>query len=417
MTLILKYFTLFAGLLYDMAPWLVLGFFIAGLMHIFVPAGRMNRFLGDSGFFSSIKAALIGIPLPLCSCGVIPTGVGLHKNGASRAASVSFLISTPQTGVDSILVTSSMLGLPFAIIRPVVAFVTGIFGGWLSHLLNPEKAETHEARTMNAEDAAVPRSFTELFRYAFVDFLGDIAKWLIVGLAVAAFIEMLVPDDFFSSVLGASSLQMLIMLIASVPMYVCATASVPIAAVLLTKGISAGAVLVFLMAGPATNAATITVIGRAMGKRTLYAYLASIIGGALLFGTAIDVLLPQAWFVTPLTHTLHSHQLLPEWLMMASGWFLLIASLNVFRLKWKRRHTQSIEKGLPDMALTTIQVNGMTCQHCKMNVEMNLKKLDFITGVTANPDTGRVEIEGENVDLNLVKETVEGIGYQYAGEK
>jgi len=281
MELIKEYFIALFNLTADMAPYLLLGFLFAGILKVFLPTNLMNKYLGKNSFSSVLNASILGIPLPLCSCGVLPAGISLNKNGASKGASVSFLISTPQTGVDSILVTWSMLGLPFAIIRPIAALFTGLFGGLLTNKI--EKEDVHSAQTeTNVSSIKQKASFKEIFRYAFVEMLNDIAKWLIIGLLIAAFIEVLLPDNFFQDFKISGILGMIIILAASIPLYICATSSVPIAAVLLLKGISPGALLVFLMAGPATNAAAITVIGQNLGKKTLAIYLTSLIVGYLI---------------------------------------------------------------------------------------------------------------------------------------
>jgi uncharacterized membrane protein YraQ (UPF0718 family)/copper chaperone CopZ len=413
MEYIQQYFNELIALVYEMAPWLLLGFLIAGLLHVFFPDGTINRLLGKSNMKSVLRAALIGIPLPLCSCGVIPTGVSIHKNGASKGAAISFLISTPQTGVDSIMVTYSLLGLPFAVVRPIVALVTGVFGGFMTNRAEKKDEFTVDLSTETTSGKTIKKPLFEIFRYAFVDFLQDIAKWLIIGLLVAAFIAILVPDDFFASYIQNDFVGMLIILIASIPVYVCATSSVPIAAVLMMKGISPGAALVFLMAGPATNAATISVIGNAMGRKTLFVYLGTLITGALLSGLFVDYALPREWFTSVLNMHHHEHGLLPQWLHIVSALAMTLLILNIYLQKMFKKFKKKKVEYSVDMGDTTVYVRGMNCNHCKMNVETNLKKLDFIDEVEVNLDTEQVTIIGDNVDLNKVKETVESIGYKF----
>jgi len=259
-----NYFEALFLLTSEMAPFLLLGFLFAGLLKVFVPPDLMSRYLGKSSTSAVVNASLLGIPLPLCSCGVLPAGISLYKNGASKGSSVSFLISTPQTGIDSILVTWSMLGLPFAILRPIVAFFTGIAGGLVTNKIErsqPIKQAKNKSHIRNKF------SIKEIFRYAFVEMVADIASWLVIGLLIAALITVIIPDNFFTEYNLSGISGMLLILIVSIPLYICATSSVPIAAVLLLKGLSPGALLVFLMAGPATNAATITVIGKTLGKK------------------------------------------------------------------------------------------------------------------------------------------------------
>ena len=423
MEYILLYFEKLAALVLDMAPWLLLGFLIAGILHVFFPEGKINRLLGSSSIKSVLRAALIGIPLPLCSCGVIPTGVSIFKNGASKGASISFLISTPQTGVDSIMVTYSLLGLPFAIVRPIVALVTGVFGGALTNRLEPtlEVKPLRMNRDSADDTSAIRNPLRNIFRYAFVEFLEDIAKWLVIGLLIAALIAVFIPDDFFATYIHNDFVGMLIILAASIPVYVCATSSVPIAAVLIMKGISPGAALVFLMAGPATNAATISVIGNSMGRKTLIIYLATLIAGALLSGIFIDAVLPREWFTGAITHLHegHEHGLLPYWLQLISAIAITLFLLNIFIrnfIKRIKRKKQTNSKGETDMNEIKVYVRGMNCNHCKMSVENNLKSLEGIEKIDADVAQEVVTIIGENVDLIKVKEAVESIGYKYDGK-
>ena len=408
-----RYFEELAILIFDMGPWLLLGFLIAGLLHVFFPDGKINSLLGKANMKSVFRAALIGIPLPLCSCGVIPTGVSIHKNGASKGAAISFLISTPQTGVDSIMVTYSLLGIPFAVVRPIVALVTGVFGGFFTNQVEKEDNTFDLSSNDPGDSKKIKNPIKEIFKYAFVDFLQDIAKWLVIGLLVAAAIAVAVPDDFFASYIHNDFVGMLIILAASIPVYVCATSSVPIAAVLMLKGISPGAALVFLMAGPATNAATISVIGNAMGRKTLFTYLATLIAGALLSGLFIDYLLPRDWFTQALSTHDHEHGLLPKWLHIGSGILMTVLVLNIFLRKMFKKKRPVVPQFSIDRGDITVFVRGMNCNHCKMNVETNLKKLKGIDLIKVNLDTEQVTLSGSDVNLDKVKETVESIGYKF----
>ncbi len=236
MVYIQTYLNEFYFLFIEMAPWLLFGFLFAGILHVYMPKGSVQKYMGGKNIKSVIYAALLGIPLPLCSCGVIPTGISFYKEGASKGATVSFLISTPQTGVDSILATYSLLGLPFAILRPIVAVFSGILGGVISN--NGSSAQISQ----DVKDEVFPEEkqgnkFKIMLHYAFNEFLMDIAKWLIIGLAIAALISMLLPADFFALYLDNELLSMVIVLAASIPIYVCATGSIPIAADLMMKGL------------------------------------------------------------------------------------------------------------------------------------------------------------------------------------
>jgi uncharacterized membrane protein YraQ (UPF0718 family) len=277
----------------EMAPYLLFGFFVAGLLSVVLSQKRVERHLGGSGIWPVVKASLFGVPLPLCSCGVIPVTMALFKHGASRAAVVSFLLSTPQTGVDSILVTYSLLGPVFAIFRPVAAFITGVVGGTLVNIFDRRPAE-NEGQSQHCEDECchpAPHKSRILsgLRYGFVVLPRDIAKPLVVGLIVAAFISALVPDDFFAESLPPGLPAMLIMMVLGIPVYVCATASVPIAAALMLKGLSPGAAFVFLVTGPATNAASIVTIWKILGRKTAVIYLLTVAGCALAGGLLLDL--------------------------------------------------------------------------------------------------------------------------------
>jgi len=276
----------------DMSPYLLFGFFVAGILSVLISQELVQRHLGGRGVWPLIKASLFGVPLPLCSCGVIPVSMSLHKHGASKGATVSFLLSTPQTGMDSIFVTLSLLGPVFAVFRPLAAFVTGIVGGGLVDAFEPKPQDQQEVSAKCADEccttAGPPRRIQRAFRYSFITLPRDIAKAMLVGIAIAAVISAVVPDDYFADRLGHPILAMVIMMFLGIPVYVCATASVPVAAVLILKGLTPGAALVFLMTGPATNAASFVTIWKVLGRRTAITYLATVAACALAGGILLD---------------------------------------------------------------------------------------------------------------------------------
>lgn len=415
-----QYLAALWGLTLEMSPYLLLGFFIAGLLYVYFPKEKVAKYLGKDNFRSTLNAALIGVPLPLCSCGVIPTGISFYKNGASRGSSVSFLISTPQTGVDSIFATYALLGLPLAIIRPIIALITGVIGGLVTNSVTSSKVTQEPVQTQPLVEVARLKGnkIGIMMRYAFVEFLQDISKWLVIGLLLAALMAVLIPDDFFTNYLDNEYLSMFLVLVASIPLYVCATGSVPIAAVLLMKGLSPGAAIVFLMAGPATNAATITVIGKVLGRKTLVSYLASIIGGAILFGIIVNEFLPREWFTAYMDHSQDGHgsHLLPHWLSVGSALLLILLLINGYFQKYRNRTKLETKINVENMSEKTIIVNGMTCNHCKANVQNNLAKIQGIDNIEIDLDSGKVKMTGDDIDLAQVKSKVEGIGYEYAGE-
>ncbi len=434
---IAEYFEEVWFLLQEMAPWLLFGLVFAGLLKVYFPQKHIDKYLGKSNFKSSFNASLLGVPMPLCSCGVIPTGISFYKNGASKGATNSFLISTPQTGVDSIFATYSMLGWPFAILRPFVAFFTGVVGGILTNIFIKEKPVKKaslyanfkiDTATLGKTDATCnddscgchePKtedkrhSLVKAADYAFVELLQDISKWLILGFLIAALISVVLPDDFFSSFKGLGLLEILVVLAASVPIYICATGSIPIAAVLLMKGVSPGAALVFLMAGPATNVATIAVLGKTMGRKSLIIYLSTIIGGAIVFGLLTNWLIPADFILSKMVH-IHGngeeHEMFPHWLQLGSALFLVfsIAVGYFYSIINKKNKMEKVEG-------VTVKVNGMTCSHCEATVKRNLEALAGITSVIADNKSSTVKITGTDINLEKVKTTVNGLGYNFVG--
>jgi uncharacterized membrane protein YraQ (UPF0718 family)/copper chaperone CopZ len=417
----------FVFILTEMAPYLLLGFVFAGLLHLLFPKKKVRKYMGKNNFRSILNAALLGVPLPLCSCGVIPTGISFYKHGASKASTVSFLISTPQTGVDSIFVTYSLLGLPFAIIRPIVAFVTGLFGGLITKKIDSSSAEILPENADNGDEMpkGVFPKVKEMFRYSFIEFLQDISNWLIIGLLIAALISVFVPDDFFADKIPNNFVGMLLILVIAIPVYICATASVPVAAVLMLKGLSPGAALVLLMAGPATNAATITMIGKVLGKKSLIGYLGAIITGALLSGLFIDYFLPPEWFKLSehFGHSGHNHQeMLPMWLKAGSAILLSLLIFNGYLQKYinSRKMNMAIKAStvakFDSESITTMFVGGMTCNHCKENVENSIRSVKGVEEVSVDLTTGKVNIKGKSVDMQKIRSGITDIGYKIKEE-
>jgi hypothetical protein len=301
MEVVVQFIMDFWSVLADMAPYLLFGFFVAGLLSVYISASFVERHLGGGGIWPVVKASFWGVPLPLCSCGVIPVAASLRKHGSSKGATTSFLLSTPQTGVDSIMVTFSLLGPVFAIFRPIAAFITGLLGGGLVDLSEPGEGqndtETREDGICCSACAAQEKKSSRFFeglKYGFITLPADIARDLLIGLIAAGLITALLPDDFFTGLVGTGLGSMLIMMLAGIPVYVCATASVPIAAALMLKGVSPGAAFVFLMTGPATNAAAIAIFKNLLGYRALFIYLGVTAGCALGFGMLLNVIFRAA---------------------------------------------------------------------------------------------------------------------------
>lgn len=288
----------------DAAPYVIFGFLAAGLIKGIIPEEAVVRHLGGRSTSAVLKASLFGIPLPLCSCGVIPAAIGLRKQGAGRGASAAFLVSTPESGVDSIAITWALLDPVMTIVRPVAAFITGTLTGILINLLPEETTEIdaeQNARgcdstccgTASAANAPLTRRMADGVHYAFGELLKDIGSWLLLGVAIAGLVATLVPDNFFAVLFEQQALSLLLMLLVGIPLYMCASASTPIAAALVLKGLSPGAALVFLLAGPATNAATLTVVARFWGKQATAVYLGVIACCSLLLGWMVNAF--YAW--------------------------------------------------------------------------------------------------------------------------
>ena len=394
----MDYVWAFVAMLNAMSPYLMLGFFIAGVLHAFVPATIYSRYLAGNGFRPVALAALFGVPLPLCSCGVLPTAVALRRSGASRAASTSFLIAT----------------LPFAILRPVAALVTALAGGLAVGRLERKGGEAEaDAAPGNYEFSALKPTLAgrmvEALRYGFFEMMQNIGRWFLLGLVVATLITVLVPDDFFSTYARYPLLNMVLILIVAVPMYICATGSIPIAAALMLKGLSPGCALVMLMAGPAANVASMLVIGKAFGRRTTIAYLASIVVGAMAFGLIVDYWpgMREAFTAAMPCHVMH-HAMGTSWLNAVCSvllmTMLLVAMVAKYRKSYQIKNNKTTE-------MKEFNVKGMMCNHCKATVENGLSAMPGVQKVTVDLATGKVFVEGD-VTAEAVREKIEQLGYQ-----
>jgi len=411
----MDYVNAFVSMLNGMSPYLLLGFLIAGVLHAFVPSAIYSRYLAGTGLRSVATAAAFGIPLPLCSCGVLPTAVALRRSGASRAASTSFLIATPQTGVDSIAATYSMMGLPFAILRPVAALVTSLIGGLAVGHWERKGTLDDVLTEASYEFSELPKGFwnkvVETFRYGFFDMMQSIGRWLLLGLIVATLITVLLPDDFFSTYARWPFLNMFIIVLVAVPMYVCATGSIPIAAALMLKGMSPGCALVLLMAGPAANVASMFVVNKAFGRKATIVYLLSIIGGAMGFGVLVDCWpgLRETFVAALPCHVMHHGMHGASWFSTVCSIFLLGMIVVALCTKYWKSHQINHNK---TTAMKEFKVKGMMCPHCKANVEKGLAALPGVEKVTVDLAKGTALVEGSVPD-QLVIDCIEDLGYQY----
>ena len=414
-------------LMNEMSPYLLLGFLLAGLMRAFVPTHLYHRYLGQPNFRSVLNAMLLSLPVPLCSCGVIPTAMSLYRQGASKGASVSFLIATPQTGIDSIIATYSLMGLPFALTRPLAAIVTSLLGGQLVNWLDKTPAPTATARQTEEAEAERPALWTRIrqaMHYAFVEMMQDIGRWLVLGLIIAGLITAYVPDSIFALLADNTVLSIVVVLVCAVPMYLCATGSIPIAVALMLKGLSPGTALVLLMAGPAVNVASMLVVRKVMGLRTLLLYLLSIVGGAIGFALTIDYLLPRHWFTAQLEamqSCCHEHT---HWFNIACSVILLLLFIHALWLRYFHKggcghdhchcHDEACHCHTHADEALRLHITGMSCNHCRANVEQAIKAVAGVTSVEVNLADAQAIVHG-TASPESIRQAVESIGFGVEG--
>ena len=407
------------------APFLVIGLFFVGLLHIFFSKKFVSRHIGKDNISSIVKASVFGVPLPLCSCGVIPTAVFMAKNGASKSAVISFLISTPQTGIDSILATYGMLGWVFAIYRPIVAFTNGIIGGIIVKIFSKKENLNIQVENQEKESdcndgscqielpAQKVNKIKKMYKYAFVEFLDDIGIHFIAGIIIAGLISYFIPNDFFIKYnINSGLLSMLIMAVIGIPMYVCATASIPIALALMSKGVSPGAAFVFLVLGPLTNAASITILLKILKKKILFLYLGTSAVLAVLFGLFLDFVFNFYQFKLPLaSHSHHHISGFKKVLYYGLAILLALALLGTIYRKYLRRFFMKKNKNTNDDVLL-LNIEGMSCNHCANNVKTSLSKLKNIKEVDIDLAGKKGLITGTKLKADKIIKTIENIGYQ-----
>jgi len=275
----------------ESAPYLLLGLLLAGIIRMLVPDSWITKFLGEKS--SVVTAAVIGTPIPLCSCSVIPTAIGIRRAGASKASTASFMVATPETGVDSIGVTLALMGPVMAIARPISAILSAITAGSLVRLWDTETPPIQEEAVKSCcsgkkkQELGFKEKLKNAVFYGYGKLLSDFMGWLLIGLVFAALIQTFIPPTLLSEY-GNGIFAMLIAVLISIPMYICATASTPIAAGLMLSGVSPGAALVFMLTGPATNIATLMVVKNELGIKSLIGYLTGVILTALVMGFGLD---------------------------------------------------------------------------------------------------------------------------------
>ncbi|HBF33123.1 TPA: hypothetical protein DDW35_01040 [Candidatus Sumerlaeota bacterium] len=414
----------------DMGIYLIFGFAVAGVLSLVLKRDLIVRHLGKNSFSSVAKASLFGIPLPLCSCGVLPVALSLFQRGASRGATTAFLITTPETGVDSILVTYGLLGPVFAITRPIAALINGLIGGMAVVWTTPKDEKQPNSEVVvtdccasgdchaDEEAHATPKGFFPqmllAMRYAFLDFPREIVKWLVIGMVAAGILSYAMPQNFLQDHLGSGFGAMAAMALIGVPMYICATASVPFVAVLISHGgLSAGAALVFLMTGPATNAASLLLIGRMLGKRTMSLYLAAIVISSFLCGTLLNLYF--AWTGTPLSAVLQAHnhaEMLPGFWKWFGAIALLIVTITAFVRNFQERMQQRRHPAVETRSMLEIPVGGMSCENCARHVAEAMRSVVGVEEARVDLKKNLAQAYGKNLDRAALVRAICSAGYQ-----
>ncbi|MBX3044775.1 MAG: SO_0444 family Cu/Zn efflux transporter [Candidatus Kapabacteria bacterium] len=412
----------------EMSPYIILGLIFVALLNYFVSKDLISRQIGKNNFWSVLKASLFGIPLPLCSCGVVPTAVYMSKSGASKGATVSFLISTPQTGIDSIIATYGMLGPLFAIFRPFAALVMGIFGGLAVRLISDEDKEStakpkfigltqfEAVRTVETQKViSTKEKIKKTLNYSFVEFLDDISVQFVAGVIIAGLIAYFIPNDYFAETgFNSGILGMLLMILIGAPMYVCATASIPIAMALLMKGFSPGVAFVFLAVGPATNAASITIISKSLGKKVTMLYLTAIAVLSIMMGYLLDFVY-YLWGEGSIIHNHHSHEhsdmFFSDDMKLILGIVFFVMIIMSFYRKYFSKYFNNKRPEIIDDGIQKIMISGMTCNHCVSTVSSTALKIKGIDEINIRLDEGLAYVKGK-FDMNEFEKEINDVGYK-----
>jgi uncharacterized membrane protein YraQ (UPF0718 family)/copper chaperone CopZ len=419
-----------------MAPYLLLGFLVAGFLSVVISPEWVERHLGGSGLAQVFKASLFGVPLPLCSCGVIPVAASLRRHGAGKGATTAFLLSTPQTGVDSIAVTYALLGPFLAVVRPIAAFVTGIFGGSLVQAFNDDDevidepaVEAAEASCCSADgcDEENPHrpKIVEALHYGLVILPRDIGRALIFGIVVSGLIATVVAPKALESTLGGGLWPMLAAMVVGIPLYVCATASTPIALALIHAGLSPGAALVFLISGPATNSAALTTLWKVLGRRSAILYLVTVAVASLATGLAVDGLigagvLPSSALVPAASamavegaHAHHEGGGAMSSFETVSAVALLLVLANALRPR-RRSDSEAMAAEIGEQDLE-LKVSGMRCNGCVQSLQRALSEVSGVTKAEVSLDNGLARVRGRAFSKEAVAEAVDSLGFTVEG--
>ncbi len=413
-----------------MAPYLLLGFLVAGFLSVVISPEWVERHLGGNGLGQVVKASLFGVPLPLCACGVIPVAASLRRHGAGKGATTAFLLSTPQTGVDSIAVTYALLGPFLAVVRPLAAFVTGIFGGSLVQAFNDDDevidepaVEAAAASCCSADgcDQKTPDrpKIVEALHYGLVILPRDIGRALVFGIVVSGLIATVVAPKALESALGGGLWPMLAAMAVGIPLYVCATASTPIALALIHAGLSPGAALVFLISGPATNSAALTTLWKILGRRAAILYLVTVAVASLATGLAVDgligagalpssALVPAASAMAVEGAHVH-HDAAGSWFETASAVALLLVLVNALRPR-RRPHEEEAVVDVSEQMIE-LRIRGMRCNGCVQSLQRALSEVSGVTKAEVSLEDGIARVRGRGFSEEAVAEAVDSLGF------
>lgn len=408
----------------EMAPYLFLGFAVAGILHVFLPVSLVSKHLGGESKIAVLKSSFLGIPLPLCSCGVLPVAASLRKAGAGRAPTLSFLITTPVTGVDSLLATWALLGGIFTLVRLFVSIVIGVATGFVMSAIGKKEDDKQKDDPADANDICEikpvrsPAGFFGKFKtalnYGFVELPSAIAGSILTGLLLGGVISVAVPPEAIQENFGTGIFGILVAVAFAIPLYVCATGSIPIAAVMVMKGFSPGAALAFLIAGPATNAVAFTTVKKILGTKPLVIYLASIFVGSLGFGMLFDILMPETLVLSEFTHHHRDGVCFSLFQLLSGGALVALLLLLYIRESGIIAKLFKPKTGEIDMGKSlNLSVPDMTCQHCKATVTTALKSIAGVKSVSVDLSAKKVSVELEaDVSPSQIISSLANAGYE-----
>ena len=388
------------ALVAQMAPYMLLGLLAAGALHVLLPLGAAARHLGGPGLKPVLKAVLLGVPLPICSCGVVPIAASLRKSGAGNGATVGFLVTTPTTGIDSILATYSVLGGAFAALRVAATTVLGLVAGLGTALVSgTEEAQAEAPIEAEAAPRGVAGRISAALRYAAVELFGGIARPFAIGVAIGGVLTYFLPAGLLEQTVGHGFLSYFAMMAIGIPLYVCASGSIPLAVALIAKGLTPGAALVFLIAGPATNVATVAIVGKMLGRKPLAVYLSTLIVGSIAAGYAADALFAAFPSLAPAVAVAAKpcHEAVSGLSALEIGSAVVLLGLVAYHLAAPlaaRRKPGGGEKAPAGAA--SLRVPDMNCNHCVMTITNAIAKVEGVRLLGADPATKIVSLEADS---------------------